>query len=250
MAKGEKQFSTQGREARRFESKPFPEGDYQLKVLGETFEIRKPEPKTDKKTGKLKPSLPYINGAYEVLGTGQEGGKNRRVYGTLFLSQKPSDKDGSVMSDRADQLVGLARALGEELEGIIIIEVQGIDVIGPKGVLAWIKAHDGAVINAHVKISKERTDPDSGKTYSARNEIEFFIPSEEGGLESEEEDEDEETEEGEEESDSTEDTDETEDAEDEDEESDTEETEEEEEAPKKKSSKPVQKKVVKKKGKR
>lgn len=223
--KGEKRFSTQGREARKFTSKPFEEGDYTLKILGETFEVRKPEQKVDK-DGKKLPTLPYINGAFEVLGTNEEGGRNRRVYHSFFLSQKPSDKDGSVMSDRADQIVGFARGLGEEIEGVSVIRVDGVDCIGPQALLKWIKAHDGATLDAHIKVSRERTDKTTGKTYAARNEVEFFIEAGEGagGPDS-----DEEGSESEEESEETEDLTEDEESEETEEESTEEETEEEEE---------------------
>ena len=251
MAKGEKTFSTLGREVRRYTSEPFPAGDYQLKILGDTFEIRKAETKVDK-DGNEVPTFSYINGAFEVLGTGEDGKRNRRVYHNFFLRQKPG-KDGSVMSDRADQIVGLARGLGVEIEGISMVQQNGEDIIGPKSLLKWLQSQDGAVVDAHIKVARGRKDA-QGNMYQDRNEIEYFIEKEGGssgpGSDDDEEFEDEEGEEVEQdEAEEDEEDDET--TEEEDEEDDDDEDDDEEPASRRKPAKaPVKKAAAKKRGRR
>ena len=102
MTTGERTWSSNGREVKKFENKPITPGEYDLKMGGDWVQ------KVAEGTGKL----PYLNGSVEVLGTAAtEGGKNRKVYHRLFLSLKPGG-DGVVMPDRGNQLNGLAKGLG------------------------------------------------------------------------------------------------------------------------------------------
>jgi hypothetical protein len=230
MAVGEKKFSTKGRDAKRFSSEPFAAGDYEMKVLGDTAEVRKKQQEGDV------PTFSYVTCAFEALGTGQDGGRNRRIYHNFFLRLNPG-KDGSVITDRADQLVGFARALGEDAD-VGVVRQNGEDVISAQSLVKWLKANDGAVLNAHIKVARGRKDKTSGQMYSDRNELDYFIESEGGGTGPDsEEEEEEETEEAEE---SDEEVEEDED------EGEDEEVEDEEPAPKKRTvakAAPVKKKV-------
>lgn len=234
MAKGEKKFSTQGREARKFSSKPFKAGDYDLKLLGDTAETR---------TSQSNPkNPPYVNVAFQALGTAEDGGRDRRVYHNFFVSLKPG-KDGSIMVDRADQIVGLSKATGQELD-FDTQTIKEVECVNPTQLVKWLKANDGLVVKGHVKIQKG----DEDKGFGPKNVIDSF----EEGEATEEADEDEETDldeddEDEVEEDGDEDTEDSDDDDDEIEEDDEDDDEELERTKKKASSSKVK---AKKKGKK
>lgn len=235
MAKGEKKFSTSGRESRRFTSEPFPAGTYDLKVLANKFSIAMPKPKLDQKTKEEIPGFAYIKGAFEALDTAEAGGRNRLVFHMFFLKLEPGS-DGSLMVDRADQLVGFARALGLEIEASESKQ-NGKPVINAQEVLKWIQGQDGAIVSARVKIQKGDTNKDTGEKYSDKNVVEYFIEADDAAGPDADEDEDEEVDETDE-VDADEDEDEEVDEDDEEvEEDDDEEVEEEEPAPVKRKSK-------------
>jgi hypothetical protein len=168
MATGERKFSTAGREVKKYNFKPLTPGDWDLKVDASQAAIgKKNEP------GKF----PYINGIrFEALDSADEGGKNKLVFHMLFTSLKPG-KDGSAMVDRQDQVVALAKALGEDSPDLPIITMpdeNGVkqDVIEPKALLAWLKSHNGKIIKAHTKIQK------GDGTYEPRSVVAYFIEAE------------------------------------------------------------------------
>lgn len=191
MAKGESGFNTGSVEKKKYNFKPFAQGDYELKLLGETADVRKAAV-----TKKRPNPLPYVALAFEALGTGEDGGKNKRVYHNLFCSLNP-DKNGVQMPARADQIKGLADALGSH-PTLPSTMVNGVECINPLVVKKWLEKHDGEVMKGHVRIQKGTDEyPDPKNVIS-----EFFEPEEEDeesekGEEGEEDEE--EAEEGEEE---------------------------------------------------
>ncbi len=202
-ATGEKKWSAKGKEVTKMSFEPLPKGDYEFRVDAGLIEQR---------VAKDKPgSVPYISIALPALGTAQNGGKDRRVYHRLFLHTVPSEKDGKAMVERQGGVLDLAKALGVEPEfSQISVPYQKYDAKGnkqggmtkmsilkPSEVVEWLKSFDGTVIKGHVKVDR------GNKEYGPKNEVDYFIPSEETdedeGDEFEQEDEETEEEETEEE---------------------------------------------------
>ena len=238
MATGEKTFSTRGQQVSKPDFKPFPAGEYELKLLGDTWEQRVADG-----TGKL----PYLNGRVEVLGTAKEdGGKNRQVFHRFFLDLTPT-KNGTPMTNMGAGIVAFAKAIPEEMSGITVLTKpkgeEGVpaDILSPKSVLAWLKAHDGVVVKAYIKIEKS-TD------YGDRNVIGYFVEGE-GSIDDGDEVDEDEVDETDDESELDEESDEETDESDEDE-GEEDEDEDESPVPPPKKKKPAGKPVAKKKGKR
>lgn len=166
---GEKSFSTTGKTAKKSDFTPLPPKVWEAKVRAESVEVRKrSEPGT----------LPYVNCAFECLDSAfTEGGKNRLQYHKLFLNTKPNEK-GYSQVEKANQLVGLARAFGEEFNGGVL-EVDYTDpktsatgktvIVNPAEVVAWLKAHDGMIIKLKTKMRK------ASENYPADSEIDYFV---------------------------------------------------------------------------
>ncbi len=174
MATGE--WSSKGKEAKKFNFEPFPPGEYELKLLGDSTETRrKQEPG----------ALPYNATRFEALGTATgEGGKNRLLFHNFFLSLKPG-KGGDAMPERADQLAGFGKALGDEPQlptqeyNIGTPDVPSyVTILDALVVKKWLIAHDGAIVKAKVKVDR------GSKDYGPKNVVEFFIEAE-GGQEQE-----------------------------------------------------------------
>ena len=183
MAKGSKTFSLSNTDKKKRSFEPFPAGDYDLKILANTVEIKTPA------VTKERPNpIPYVNVAFEAIGTAQDGGKNRRVYHMFFCSLKPG-KDGIVSPATVDQLKGFADALGDQPD-MKIIEVGDTECVSQLAVKKFIEEHDGEVVRAHVAIQKGSKDyPDP------KNVIKEFIETDESSGSDDEEDEPEEDEE-------------------------------------------------------
>jgi hypothetical protein len=156
MAKGEQSFKAGGDKAKKRTFDPFEAGDRDLKVMAETVEIKKADP--SKKNPK---PVSYINCAFEALGTAlEEGGKNRRVYHRFFTKMEPG-KDGIVTPETVDQINGLLRALGREVD-LPIVEEAGQKVVSPLAIKKFLQSIDGEVVKARVGIQKgtaEYPDP-------------------------------------------------------------------------------------------
>lgn len=169
MVDGEKNFTTDGQRAVRFESTPVPTADYELKLV-DNFEIRK----------KAEPgAMPYIAARFELLGTGKDGGKNRLLFHNFMVSLDPG-RDGVLNPARANQLTGYAQALGEAFKTGRIVEVTNkaggkTNCIDPRAVVEWLKAKAGSITKAHVKVKPAKDG------YDAKNEVAYFIPAEEEG---------------------------------------------------------------------
>ena len=184
MAKGEKRFSTRGREARKFDSTPPPPGEYDMKLRGSEAKVgKKNEPG----------SFPYVSLPIELLGTGQDGGKNRVIFHMFFCSLKPG-KDGSLMAERADQLVGLSKAAGTDIDvgTLTLRDADGNpqDCLNPADLVKWLKENDGITIRGKTRIQAG----DEKRGYGPKGVVSYFIESEDRDADADEEDEDEELE--------------------------------------------------------
>lgn len=151
MTTGESNFVVSGRKVQRYDNTPIPAGKYELKLLATEAKVdKKPEP------GKL----PYISVPFEVLGTGKDGGKNRRYYHNFFLKTDP-EKNGRAMVDWAGGITDFAQAAGIEAIPAATTETtdtegQTVTLLSPTDVLNFIKTLDGAVVNAQLKIEIQK----------------------------------------------------------------------------------------------
>jgi hypothetical protein len=174
---GEKRFSTDDHQPVRFERTPIPQGDYTGRlVMAKAAVGKKPEP------GKQ----PYVKSVmFEVLDTANtEGGKNRTIYHTLFTSLK-SYKNGFKLVKKADQIVGLAKALGQTYEAtkfVTITDEDGstFDCLDPNELKSWLDQYDGAVVRFH--ISHEATGKVVNGQKEMQHRIEYFVESENADL--------------------------------------------------------------------
>lgn len=172
MATGERVWSSQGKTATKYESTPLPSGDWSMKLRGDMVAIGKAN-----KPG----AFSYVTCPFEVLDSGTDGGKNRIMYHMFFCSLK-NGKDGKPMAERADQIVGFLRAVGEEIDFGITDQPdekgQPTPVLNPTQIANWLKQRDGVVVQAHTKIEKGKDG------YPAKGKIDYFSEAEqqaEGG---------------------------------------------------------------------
>lgn len=181
MATGEKTFSSEGRQVHVFKSTPFKQGDYDMKLMNDAETRTKPG----------EGNLPYINVSFEAQGTAEkEGQKNRRVFHRFFLDTTPSSKDGVAMVDRGNGIVAFAAAASQPLSVSLVARKKGVgedaqevDILGPKGTVAYLKALEGTIVRAHVKVvAGTEADPERGtQGYPAKNEVAYFILPEDAG---------------------------------------------------------------------
>jgi predicted RNase H-like HicB family nuclease len=170
--KGERKWSSQGKETKKFEFTKVPAGDHEAKLDASGAAVAKAEVGKD---GKAK--FPYVKVRFEAMDTATtEGGKNGLLFHNLFCSLRP-DKNGGLMPQRADQIVGLARALGEEYDGNVLEmkDEKGdiVEVLDPNEMVQWLKDHDGALLNLHVKMQKGTPEwPDEKSVISYFIEVE------------------------------------------------------------------------------
>lgn len=180
MAQGETTFSTEGRKTVKFVSTPLPTNvDYNFKLNGDA-EIRQADG-----VGKL----PRIAVSMDMLGTAtKDGGKDRKVFVDFHLNLAPG-KDGVAMVDRGNGIVAFAKSIGDVMAGITIKdavygeEEKPVQILSPKGVLAWLKAHEGATGQVRLRLEKDLNG-------EQRNRVAYFIEQEEveGGGDDEGED--------------------------------------------------------------
>lgn len=175
--RGESGYSSQGKTAVRMSFEPINAGDYELALVGQSVETRVPDTS----------GVPYINCSFVARGTAlQEGQKDRRVFKKFWLGIEPSPNTGAAPVDSADQLLGYARALGEELnfagDDTTTVtakndkgETRQVRILRPKAVKAWLQEHDNTVVQARVKVRRGRKDKRTGQMYDDQNEIDYFI---------------------------------------------------------------------------
>lgn len=167
MAKGESNWTTKGKTAKRFSFTPVPAGDHEGKLDTSTASVAMA-------AGEGK--FPYIKIRIEILNSAEaEGQKNRLVFHNLFCSMKEA-KNGDLMPERADQLLGLAKALGEDFEPpyIQMPDENGndVDVLDPKVVLQWLREQDGKLIKLTTKIDHK------DKNYDPKAVVKYFHETE------------------------------------------------------------------------
>jgi len=168
MATGERTWSTQGKEAKKFEGfKPIPPGEYELKLNNDWAQ----------KVADGEGKVPYLNGSFTALNTG-DGGKDRKIFVMFFLDLTPG-KDGTAMCERANGLLGFAKALGTNLN-VPVVTMNGKELLSPAAVKKFLASNDGSTVRASVKIEKGTGG------YADKNRIEFFVESEQQDEESEE----------------------------------------------------------------
>jgi len=176
-AVGEKQWSSNGKTPTRFQFSLLPAKDWEAIILGNNFEIA-----VANKPG----AIPYIKGRMEILNSSEtEGGKNKLLFPTYFLSLKPG-KDGVTSPDRASGVLGVARALGEQVD-FPIVERQDengatIEMLDPMAVLQWFKDHAGMTIKLHSKTSPVKNadgtvKKDAMGNTEKRAEVDYYIES-------------------------------------------------------------------------
>lgn len=164
MATGETRWSSEGQNVKRVSFEPIPTGVYTLEL------------KDGPRIGKANrdDAFPYVKCAFIAHGTGKDGGNDRWVFHSIFLSLTPG-KDGELMMNRGGQLTELSQALGDMCEaGVLTLKDKTGKVVGkyldPKDVQAWLEGHAGNVINGKVYVEKQ-------KGYDDQNKIEFFEPA-------------------------------------------------------------------------
>lgn len=182
MAKGQSTFDLRNGKKEKREFEPFEAGDKDLKLRGNSCEIRtaKPSERNPKPT-------PRIAVTFEALGTAkEEGDKNKVVFHDFHLSTVPG-KDGKMMPMLVDGIKGFCDALGKfpSLEEIVH-EGSGKKILDPKRLLSWLKEQDGEVVRARIGLQA------ASKEWPAKNIVkEFYEPEEGKNAEDDDEDEDE-----------------------------------------------------------
>jgi len=222
MAKGESTFNLGKMDKKKRSFEPFKAGDYDLKLIGDTIEIRKPDP-SKKPDPKRDPPVSYVTCGFEALGSAsEEGGKNRRVYHSFYTRLKPG-KDGIITPQCVDQIKGLADGFGDASKvDLKVTSENEQEVFSVISIKKYLESHDGDVVRARVGVQKGTKDYPN-----PRNRIEEFFEADEER--EDEEDESEEDEDEGEESDDEGDEDEGDDEEDSDEDEDEDESEDDEE---------------------
>lgn len=173
-ATGVKTFNSGGTKVERFESTPIPPGEYEACIKA----MKWSEQKADG-AGKI----PYLSGPLEILGTAStEGGKNRQMYVRLWLAAVAKPGKGRSAIAGQDQVIALARAFGEELEGIPLVTVtqaledggeRKTDILNPKALLQWVKNHDGQVFKLRIKTERGTKEYPNDKSV-----VDYYIEAE------------------------------------------------------------------------
>lgn len=179
MAKGEgSTYSSAGKKVVAFDFKPLPAGDYDLLLQSNGLEVRRSQEKGPD-------AIPYISCRFEAQGTAQkEGGKNRLVFHSFFLSLKPGS-DGVIMPERGGGIVQFLRANGQELEGIDVKTVEkedgtSEDYLDAEAVLELLQDMTDSVTKGHVAVEAGRdrqgnVDPKA----PGRNKVSNWLGAEE-----------------------------------------------------------------------
>lgn len=164
MATGEKTFSTGSVEKTKRNFDPVPAGDYDMKLLKQV-EIRTAEPKKIEKgkfKGQMSKPVPRVSLRFEILESGQDGAKNKLYFHDLTCNMTP-DSGGVIPPTGADQLKGLADALGVEAEvGFVMYTPKGstdkVKIIDPRALKAWCEQQADQVVRGHLKVQAGTKD--------------------------------------------------------------------------------------------
>ena len=142
---------------------PIPRGIYTMVLKTAGAEIRKKD-----EPGKAA----RVNIKLVSSDQTDEQGRPLSCFHEFHLGLKKG-KDGSVMPERADGLLGLAVALGEELPNIALVEMKDVgggtfQQLSAIAVQKWLKGVDGQEVVVEVDI-----EPAKGQ-YAARNRVISF----------------------------------------------------------------------------
>jgi hypothetical protein len=181
MATAELSFTTKGKTPQKFESKPPPAQEWDAKIHFSKWEVRKKE-----EPGKF----PYLTGPIELLNSStKEGGKNRVIFHNLWTSLKQYES-GFILVTKADQIVGLCRALGTEYEAnrgnkrvLVMRDAEGeeVPVLAPQALLQWLQQYDGVTVRLKSKIEKGQNG------YKDKGAVDYFVEDEASAEEESEE---------------------------------------------------------------
>lgn len=184
MAVGQTNFTTKGKEAFKFDDTPPPAQEWEAKILGKQAQVQKASATNPD-------SVSYVSAMVELLGSApNENSKNRKLFISLYTKTDPMEGSGRAIWEKSDQFLGLAQALGEEVDfGAHIKTVRSQSgkewaIIDPLWLKQWLMNQDGKVIKLVSKV--KAANPAKG--YKARGEVDFFIaadPSALGNLEDE-----------------------------------------------------------------
>jgi hypothetical protein len=182
---GETTFSTKNEQVQKFKYPEPPAQDWEAQIIGTTVDVRE-----GAETG-----VPYVNVAFELQNSAAtEGGKNLRIYKMFFLGTKPNAQ-GNVGVKMNDGIMGLARALGTDLDCDIITktvrtkdpktkEITGEEAqqfVDPHAVAEWLKSNAGITFKLRSKLPYTK-DRNGKKTDEKKAEVAYFIPAEGGSV--------------------------------------------------------------------
>jgi hypothetical protein len=175
LTTGVKTFSSDGMKTQKFDNTPPAPKEYDAVLNASGVAI-----------ANTSDGRPYIQGVrFELKGTASvEGGRNRTISATFWLDTKAFKADGTPAVGKADGIVPLARAMGEEvsLPEIVIsgTDAEGnardMDMLDPRATKAWFQQHDGKQLRLKTKLRPDRDDPKV--KYGA---VHFFIEQQTSG---------------------------------------------------------------------
>lgn len=162
MAKGESTWSSKGVKTVKFNSTPLAPGEYDLRI----------DPTWAQACATGEGKVPYLKGSFTALNTAtSEGGKDRKVFHNIFIELTP-DKNGVPMATRGNNILGLARALGLELEDAPTVTLSGKELLAPAYCKQFVLNNEGSVVKAKIKIEKGTNG------FEDQNRIVFFVEAE------------------------------------------------------------------------
>lgn len=175
MATGEQKWSSRGESIKRFTNKPIKKGTYGFELLGNDMAVKLSQEDPDN-------SIPRIGVRFLALKTAeQEGQKDRLYFHDFYLSLKPG-KDAVVMPRRGGQIIEFARANGDELDDITLLEKTIIDPDGdgeqtitvkyldPQQVMEYLESKVGSVTEGKLTIEAEQVSRGSKEKYPLSEE--------------------------------------------------------------------------------
>lgn len=158
MTTGVKTYSSAGQATQKFDDRP-PEPKFYTATLRSAAVAL--QTTKDKRA--------FITGLrFELQGTASvEGGRNRSVTHTVWLDTKAAKSDGFASIRKADGIVPLARAMGEEIDlpevDVTMVDDEGNEstttLLDGRAVKQWLQDHDGRTLQVKTGIRADRQDP-------------------------------------------------------------------------------------------
>lgn len=168
MTIGEKRFSTQGQQAVKQTFPVLPAKEWLLLLRTEKAQVAKAQG-----VGKF----PRVDVRFEAIDSAtKEGGKNLSIFHMFFCANK-EQKNGVIMTFRADQVVGFAKAIGQDFDAPTVTmqdeDGNDVEVIQPQHLLQWLKNLDGTIVKARTKVQKGTKEYPNDKAV-----IDYFVETE------------------------------------------------------------------------